>query len=129
MLVDTKSIIINTDYDTLFTFLSQEENAPKWAIHYCLSIRKVGDDYLVMTPEGEMFIEIISDVKTGIVDMRCGPTKDEMLTFPARVTALPDGSCLFCLTCIMLKDLTDEELTALRHSFQEEFQALVKAVA
>lgn len=129
MLVDTKSIVINTDYTTLFTFLSQEENVPKWSIHYCKSIRKDGEDYLVETPDGEMFIEIVSDIKTGIVDMRCGPSKDEMLTFPARVTALPDGTCLFCLTCIMMKDLTGDELTALRQAFQEEFQALVKAVA
>lgn len=129
MLVDTKSLILKTSADNVFNFLSKEENLPHWAIHYCKGIRKEADDYIITTPHGEMFFEIESDAKTGIVDLKSGPQKDQMMTFPARITALPDGTALFSLTCILMEEMSDDELAQLQQAFSEEFDALAKAVA
>jgi len=129
MLVDTKSLILNTPAKTVFDFMSKEENLPKWAIHYCKGIRKEGNDYIITTPHGDMFFEVESDVKTGVVDLKSGPTKDQMMAFPARVSPLPDGTSIFSLTCILMEEMSDEELTGLQQAFKEEFDALEKAVA
>ncbi len=129
MLVDSKSLIVNTSAENLFSFLAKEENLPKWAIHFCKSIRKEGEDYIIDTPHGEMFYKVDADAKSGIVDMKSGPLKDQMLTFPARVSPLPDGTSIFNLTCIMMEDMSEEDLEGLQHAFNEEFDALKKAVA
>ncbi|MDV7338077.1 hypothetical protein RYZ26_00620 [Terasakiella sp. A23] len=129
MLVDSKSLIVNTSAENLFNFLSKEENLPKWAIHYCKGVRKEGDDYIITTPHGDMFYEVEADAKTGVVDMKSGPTKDQMMAFPARVSPLPDGTSIFNLTCILMEEMSDEELEGLQQAFKEEFDALAKAVA
>ncbi len=129
MLVDSKSLILNASADTVFNFLAKEENLPKWAIHYCKGIRKEGDDYIITTPHGDMFYTVEADAKTGVVDLKSGPTKDEMMAFPARVSPLPDGTCVFNLTCILMEDMSEEELEGLHQAFSEEFDALKKAVA
>jgi len=128
MLVDTKTLIVKASAETLFNFLSKEVNLPKWAIHYCKGIRHVDGDYIITTPHGDMFFKIDSDAKTGIVDLKSGPEKDQMMTFPARVTALPDGTSLFSMTCILMEEMSEEELAALQQAFAEEFDALTKAV-
>jgi len=129
MFVDSKSLIVNTSADNLFNFLSKEENFPKWAFHYCKSIRKDGDDYKITATCGELFFKIEADPKTGVVDMSSGPQKDQMTTFPARVSALPDGTSIFTLTCIIAEDMSDEDINGLQQAFKEEFDALQKAVA
>jgi hypothetical protein len=114
--------------ETVFGFLSDVENLPTWATAFCRGLRKEGSDYKVETPDGEVFFRIDHDAKTGVVDMTSGPTKDQMMTYPIRVAALPDGSSLLTFTTIQPPEMPDEAFAAMCVALEGEFDNIRRAV-
>jgi len=129
MNTSTKTVHLNAAPDQVFGFLSKVENLPKGATNYCTEVKREGDDYKVVTQNGDMFMKIDSDVKTGVVDMAGGPQKELMAPWPARVAALPDGTSLFVFTCLQMPGVSDEEFAQQCTGLDEEFEGLQKLFA
>lgn len=69
----TASVLIHAPKDVIFFYLSNIDNLPKWATIFCKELKMVNGKKKIVSPIGELFFEIKSDFKTGIVDMFAGP--------------------------------------------------------
>lgn len=122
MKINTKTERFNVTPEKLYTYLSNIENLPEWATSYALELKKEGSDYKVVTPKGEMYQRFYTDSDTGVIDMNCGPTKEEMLTWPTRVTSDNMGGSLYSVTCFQAPDQSDEEYAEMQKELDNEFQ-------
>ena len=114
--------------EKLFAFISNIENLPKWATAYAKSVRKEGGDYIVTTPDGDIFQTIDADNKTGIIDLHGGPTKEQMWTWPARVTSDNMGGSILAFSCIQMPHQSDAEFGMQCQALAEEFENIRKII-
>ena len=112
----------------LFSFLSKEENLPKWATLFCKEIRKGDDGYIVTTSGGELVFAINADEKTGVIDMAMGPTKDQMWKIPTRVSSDNMGGSIFVFTYLQAPGQTEIEFENGCKGLEEEFEVIRKLV-
>lgn len=91
----TQTQVYSVSMLTLFRFLSDIHNLPNWATGFALEVKEVDGKFKVVTPDGEIFFRIESNPETGIIDMFCGDTEDEMAYFPSRVLSLPNGNSAY----------------------------------
>ena len=124
----THTATFNAPKEKVFAYLANVENLPEWATGFCKGLRRDGDDYVVTTPGGEVFFNIDSEPATGVLDMTAGPAKDQTVTWPARVAALPDGSTLFTFTVLQTPDLSDEMFAAQSELLKGELENIRHAV-
>ncbi len=118
----TQTQVFSVTKETLFAFLSDIQNLPKWATGFALEVKDVDGKCKVVTPEGEIFFRMESDVKTGIIDMYCGSTEDQLAYFPSRVLALADGNSAYHLSNFQWPDVTDEMFATENKTLAEEFE-------
>lgn len=128
MKVHTKTEQFRVSPETLFQFLSNIENMPKWATTYVKSLKKIGDDYKVVTPDGEMFQMFDINASTGVIDMYGGPTKEQTWRWPARVTTDNIGGSLFSFTCIQMPGQPDDIFEGQCRALDEEFKNIRRLV-
>lgn len=122
MKVYTKTERFNVTPDKLYAYLSNVENLTQWATSYALEVKKEGNDYKVVTPKGEMYQRFYTDPDTGVIDMNCGPTPEEMMTWPTRVTSDNMGGSLYSMTYFQAPDQNDEEYAQMQQDLDQEFQ-------
>lgn len=84
--------------DTVFTFLSNIENLPKWSTKFVQKIILTNGKYKAVTPIGEMFIRLETNEKAGTVDIYAGPTEENMTPAYLRTISLPDNSTMVMFT-------------------------------
>lgn len=82
----------------------------------------------MVTPDGPLHFHIDHDERTGVIDMVAGPTKEETMTWPARVVPLPDGSTLLSFTVIQTPNLTDDAFACQCTEIEHEFDNIRRAV-
>jgi hypothetical protein len=87
----TKTIRINQDVPTVFAFLANPENWPRWAIVNVKSTSPSGDPnwWDMLTPHGPARLRIRADANQGILDHDWNDPQASW-TVPARV--VPNGS-------------------------------------
>ena len=124
MTAHTQTGHFNVSPEKLYNFISDIENMPKWATNYVKSIRKEGDDYIVETPEGDMYQEFDVDEKNYVINVFCGPTKDKMWMWPARVASDNMGGSVLTFTCIQMPEQDNEQFMMQCRALAEEFENL-----
>ncbi len=105
----TVTLVLDAPKSTVFGFLSQIENLPKWATGFCRALKREGDRHKIVTPAGEIFFRIEADEHTGVLDMFGGPSDDRMAYWPARVVERPGAGSLFLFTAFQYPGMSDEE--------------------
>ena len=128
MNTNTVTAYFNAPRDYVFAYLANVENLPRWATGFCKELKKEGDDHKIVTPQGELYFRIVSDPKTGVVDMASGPDKENMAIWPVRVAALPDGGSLLLFTAVQMPGRSDEDFAADCRGLKEEFENIRRAV-
>ena len=118
----TASLALFAPRDTVFSYLSEVKNLPKWATEFCCELKPEGPEYKVVTPMGEMFFDIKADSATGVIDMFAGPEKDTMGIFPVRVLGLPGGKSVVLFTMFQAPDMGDEAFNGQYESLLKEFE-------
>ena len=129
MKVHTKTAHFDVAPEKLFDFISNVENLPKWATSYVLELKKVGSDYKIITPAGEMFEILETNKELGTIDMHCGPTKDQLWCWPARVMSDNMGGSILAFTCVKMPDQDDNEFHAQICELDKEFENIKRLVA
>lgn len=129
MKVQTKSSRFSATAAKTYAFVSNIENLPIWATAFCLKLKKVGTDYKVETPGGEIFFRIDADPKTGVIDMWGGPSKEQMMRWPARVIDDNIGGSVFAFTVIQMPGDSEQMFEAQCQSLEHEFENIRKAIA
>ncbi len=124
----TQTKIYSAAKETVFAFLSDIQNLPKWATGFAKEVKSVEGKYKVLTPQGEIFFRMESDEKTGIIDMYGGSTEDQMAYFPSRVITMPEGKCAYIFTSFQWPGLPDEIFISQNETLIEEFENIGKWV-
>lgn len=83
----TETCVVQVPKDTVFDFLSDLENLPKWSTQFVRSIIRVGGKTKAVTPLGEVFLRIVANRDSGLVDIYAGPVEEQMT--PAYLRVIP----------------------------------------
>ena len=125
----TATIMLHAPKDRVFSYLSDVTNLPKWATVFCKEIKMIDGKTKIVTPMGELFFEIESDKKTGVIDMYAGPNEKQMSIFPARVIDMPGGASVILFTMFQTPGMTDEQFNAQYESLLKEFDNIKREFA
>lgn len=117
MKIRTVSVLVSAPRDTVYDFLADIENFPKWAGGYCESIELRRDGWLAYTTQGEMILESEADDGTGVIDIRLGASAEKLDVFPLRVWRLSLNETVVSFTFIQSTDLSDEAYEKHYHSW------------
>ena len=104
----TESCVILESKDTVFAFLSNFENMPKWSTQFVQQTKIIDGKKKAMTPLGEVFVRIDSDKKSGIIDIYAGPSESEMNPAFLRVISFSNNSCGVTFTFFKWPQTTDQ---------------------
>ena len=104
----TESCVILESKDTVFEFLSNFENMPKWSTQFVQQTKIINGKKKAMTPLGEVFVRIDSDKKSGVIDIYAGPSESEMNPAFLRVISFSNNSCGVTFTFFKWPQTTDQ---------------------
>jgi len=124
----TQTQIFSATKETVFAFLSEIQNLPKWATGFAKELKNIDGEYKVVTPQGEIFFRMESDAGTGVIDMYGGPTKKQMAYFPSRVLAMPESKSAYMFTNFKWPGIPEEMFVAQNETLVEEFENIRKHV-
>jgi catechol 2,3-dioxygenase-like lactoylglutathione lyase family enzyme len=103
----TITVTVPTDRDDVFHFLSALSNLPLWAAESFQSLTYEGGYAKASTPTGEVYVTLLADDRTGVIDLLTGSRSDEMMVCPLRVLRRPHGAAVSC-TLFQAVDEPDE---------------------
>lgn len=121
MNIHTLTIVVPASRDTVFNFLADIENLPKWAGGYYERLTLERGRWCSLTADGEQVVDMKTSAGTGVIDLRAGPLPESMTLMPIRVLSLSVGSTLASFTFI-------EAAAATPDFFQRRSQILQAAV-
>ena len=100
MNIRTIAVTVSAPRDTVFNFLADIENLPKWAGEYCERVSLERGRWWALTADGEQVVDIEASSGTGVIDLRAGPLPERMNLTPIRVLTLSARRTLVILTVI-----------------------------
>ena len=122
---DTRTVTIDAPPDTVFSFVADPENLPRWAVGFCRSIRQDGDTgrWIAGTAQGEIPIRFDSDERAGTIDFYFNPTAKLEVGAFSRV--IPNGAgSEYIFTQFQVAGMTAEIFEAQVRALTEELQVL-----
>ena len=122
MKTSTHALPLKAPKARAFDFLSRIENLPKWATLFCQKLESDATGrHKVITPNGEIFFRIVSDPRTGVIDMYGGPTEETLAHWPTRVIALGDNESMFIFTALQYPGISNSDFAAQCQGLEREF--------
>jgi hypothetical protein len=122
----TIAITVPAPRDTVFNFLADIENLPKWATEFCERIYLEQGRWKALTSQGELFIDFETDDCTGVIDMRAGFTPEHMNLLPVRVIALSTGHTQASFTFFQATGLPDDLYECQYRALLAEVRGLIE---
>ena len=126
MKIQNVSITVPAARADVFRFLAAIENLPAWATEFCERVERRAAGWVAQTAQGEMIFEITADERTGVIDMRAGPTPETLWPFPVRVLALPTGATAITFTFFQMPGMADELYVRQCESLGVEMRGLAR---
>lgn len=114
----TLNISLRSDPKTVYDFLSNLENLPKWASSTFPSIKEKSGEWVVDTPHGQNKVVLTERNNFGILDHHVKLASGVEVYVPMRVVKNVDGSEVM-LTVFQAPAMTDE-------AFVEDIQTVEK---
>jgi len=118
---ETVTTVLDASRETVFSYMAEVENLPKWATEFARELKREGEDYKIVNGLGEFFFAIQADADTGVVDMYASPDREQMALFPTRVVPLPDGRSAYSFTMFQGQGMPDELFESQYQSLKREF--------
>lgn len=118
MHVRTVSLTVCAPRDTVFNFLADIENLPKWATDSCERVGLRRGGWWALTSQGELMVATEADPVTGVIDLLAGSSPDHMNLLPIRVLALSGRATLVSFTLIQPQEMTAE-------GYEQRYRALL----
>ena len=107
MKAKTLTIFIERNAGDVYDFVQNPENMPKWAKTFCKSIKRTGEDWVLMTPQGPARLKITERNDLGVLDHYLTPAPGVDLLVPMRVVPNGRGSEVI-FTLFQLPMIPDE---------------------
>jgi len=134
MQIRTLTLTVAAPRATVFNFLADIENLPRWAGGFCEGLELHREGWWAYTALGELEVVTKVDDIAGTIDLRLGHVAGWKIVIPVRVRSDVDGGALVSLSCAQTAGLPDEDyerliealLAGLRHvagRFQSELTA------
>lgn len=92
----TTTVTVAADREAVFAFLADLNNLPRWAPALCRELRRDGHHWRGTTPGGQDYFALLTDNRTGVLDLFVGQRPDEMALLPLRVLRQPEGTAVTC---------------------------------
>jgi len=124
MNLQTYSVTVCAPRDTVFNFLADIENLPRWATGFCERLYVSRGRWKGLTVQGELWLVLEACGKTGIIDLRAGPSLDRLALLPLRVLALGERSTLVSVTFVAAPEWPGELLQREAEAVAEELRGL-----
>ncbi|HEX5358645.1 MAG TPA: SRPBCC family protein [Candidatus Nitrosotalea sp.] len=106
----TETCVVNVPRDSVFEFLSNIENIPKWATKFVSKLMLVDNKYKAQTPIGDVFIRLDVDKKAGLIDIYAGPTENNMTPAYMRIISLQDDASTAVMFTFFQYDSTPDAI-------------------
>jgi hypothetical protein len=106
----TMNTSIKTDPITVYDFILNLENLPRWASSTFPSIKEVSGEWVVDTPHGQNKVMLAERNNFGILDHHVRLTSGVEVYVPMRVVKNGNGSEVM-LTVFQTPEMTDEGFT------------------
>lgn len=120
------AVTVSAPRDTVFNFLADIENLPKWTGAWCERLMLQRGRWWALTAEGEQVVDMETSAGTGVIDLRAGPSPDRFRHTPIRVVALSTRRTLISFILIEGPDEGDEAFARRRALLQAAADDLVK---
>ena len=104
----TLTISIACHPRAVYEFVSNLENLPAWAKTFCRSVKRVGSEWIVETPQGSVKMRIAGNNEAGILDHSVIPAPGVEVLVPMRVVPNGAGSEML-FTLFQLPGMSDEQ--------------------
>jgi hypothetical protein len=104
----TLSVSIDCPPGTVYDFVSNPENLPKWATAFCHTVRKADAEWIVDTPQGPAKVRFSDRNQLGVLDHYVNPAPGVEVYMPMRVLANGAGSEVI-FTLFWLPDMSEEQ--------------------
>jgi hypothetical protein len=103
----TISISINRDPKTVYEFVSNLENLPRWASMAFRSIKQLNGEWIVETPQGSAKVSLTERNRFGVLDHYVKTSTGIEVFVPMRVVQNGEGSEVI-FTLFQTVDISDE---------------------
>ena len=120
------SILVSAPRDTVFNFLADIENLPRWAPSLCERLYLARGRWMTLSRQGEMQVDLVADSGTGVIDLRAGPAPDQLSVLPVRVLPLSARSTLVSVTYVPAPEWPAGIVQCDADAFDAELEALVR---
>ena len=88
----TLSVSIQCDAHTVYEFVANPKNLPRWAKTFCRSVTRSKGAWIIDTPRGAMTIRLAKKNASGILDHYLSPSPGVEVFVPMRVVPNSQGS-------------------------------------
>jgi hypothetical protein len=126
MSIRTLAIAVSAPRDTVFNFLADIENLPRWAHEFCERLYLERGRWKALTSQGELFCDLEAGAATGVIDLRLGPSPEKLDLLPLRVVALSPRRTLVTLAFIAGPDWPGGLAVRNPAEVETELQGLVR---
>ncbi|MCF6409918.1 SRPBCC family protein [Pseudalkalibacillus salsuginis] len=117
----TLSISIDCSVNKAYSFISNPENLPQWS--FFESVKKVNDQWIAETVDGQMNIRFVDQNEFGILDHFVTPSPEESIMVPMRV--IPNGTgCEVIFTIFQEPMMSDEQFNQDVFQVQKDLDTL-----
>jgi hypothetical protein len=118
----TLTVALESPAAAVFRVIADVERLPRWAAAFCERLGLVGGRWQALTASGDLFVEVESDERTGVVDLRWGDGRECWRTWHLRVLRAPDGRT--CVSVILWRAAQGDDV-----HFEREAAACAAALA
>jgi hypothetical protein len=123
MRADTQAVTLDAPAATVFEFLAEAENLPKWAVGFAHAIRRDGDAWRLRTAQGEVGVRLVTDPALGTIDFHMSPAPDVEVVAYSRVIPGPD-SAVYVFTQLRASGMPDAVFDGQVRALREELAVL-----
>lgn len=120
------TVTVAAPRDTVFNFLADIENLPKWAGAWCERLALQRGRWWALTSEGEQVMDMETSAGTGVIDLRAGVSPERFRLLPIRVVALSTRRTLISFLLIEGPDEADDAFVRRREWLQVAADGLLK---
>lgn len=120
------TITVSAPRDTVFNFLADIENLPRWAGSWCERLALQRGRWWALTSEGEQVMDMETSAGTGVIDLRAGMSPERFRLMPIRVVALSTRRTLVSFLVIEGPDETNDAFAQRRERLESAADGLVK---
>lgn len=128
---DTRPVSIPAPRATVFAFVANPENLPRWAVGFCKSIRRDParpEQWIATTGQGDVALRYVTDEKLGVIDFHFSPAPGIELAAYSRVLPNADGA-EYVFTQFQSAGMSDDVFRSQVHALVEELQVLRATIA